>query len=682
MTQRPVPFLSNALAARRDRLWALGLVIASLATLVGILSYASTPWPLMVAFIPADDTGLTLIYVITGMLFIGQFVQLRRPSLMILSSGYVFAGIIVIFHLLSYAQVLRALRPEAANEQSTAWLFVAWHAFVPLFILAYALTTDTIRDRPVAPETVRRWVAGGVALALGLVALSVWLAVFQTHHLPPLLRSGDYSEMIRSGVSPTMLAITVLALVVLVVRTRIRRALDLWLGFVLFAWTLDLLVGTVVSRTPFLFGWYGARIYSLLAAVAVLASMLTELGQLYGRLDRALTEVALQSTALQESEAALRHAQKMEAIGRLTGGVAHDFNNLLTVIIGALDLLNRRSDPDPVSTRLAGYAMEAAVRGERLTKQLLAFSRREVLNPERVSPDRLIREFSPLMDRAVGTGIQVMLRLDASSADVLVDRSQFESAMLNLAVNARDAMPEGGSIRIETRRIRLERGTTEIEPGSYVEVSVADTGSGMDADTLSRVFEPFFTTKPVGQGSGLGLSQVYGFARAAGGQVLIESQLGAGTTIRIQLPELSQPAVEVKRPASDADRLPEGSGETILVVEDEPAVLVVTANALGNLGYGVRTATDAASALEALSTGPAVDLLFSDIVMPGGINGIELAREARRTNPALRILLTSGFAADAMKGQGPLPEGVDILAKPYRQADLARAIRAALDRPA
>jgi CheY-like chemotaxis protein len=313
--------------------------------------------------------------------------------------------------------------------------------------------------------------------------------------------------------------------------------------------------------------------------------------------------------------------------------------------------------------------MEAAVKGEKLTKQLLAFSRQQMVNPEVRDPNRLIREFDGLVRRAIGAAIQIELDLEDGIGRVRVDPAQFESAILNLAVNARDAMGGTGRITIRTRAAR----DTE-RPGDYVMVAVSDTGIGMDAETVSRAFEPFFTTKPTGQGSGLGLSQVYGFANSSEGSVKIESAPGEGTTVRLYLPKTDdEPAIPHAEPAAET---PQGTGsETVLVVEDDPGVLDIVVETLTEWGYGILTAGNSHGALDLIRSGTRIDLLFSDIVMPESLNGIELAIEARRIRPGLPILLTSGYADRALSDQTPLPADIEIIAKPYRLDELARKLR-------
>ncbi len=374
-----------------------------------------------------------------------------------------------------------------------------------------------------------------------------------------------------------------------------------------------------------------------------------------------------------KAEADLMHAQRMEAVGRLTGGVAHDFNNLLTVVIGALDMILRSPDDANRRQKMGEAALAAARRGERLTHQLLAFSRRQTLRPEPVDLNALVRQSDPLMRRAVGEAVEYHLKLKRGGARVVVDPGQFEAALLNLIVNARDAVAEGdgaaASIRVETRHCRVVEGEIpELAAGDYVCVSVTDTGIGMDEETRRRVFEPFFTTKAVGKGTGLGLSQVYGFARQSGGGVRLTSAPSEGTTVEIFLP----PGVEaetVTEPArTDADAV---TGR-LLLVEDDPAVAAIAVDLLTANGLEVTTAENGPEALQRLQE-QAFDIMMTDVVMPGGMTGLDLARRAAELYPSMRILLASGYAgedvdADLAGAAWPL------LRKPYSRDELFAAL--------
>jgi signal transduction histidine kinase/ActR/RegA family two-component response regulator len=387
------------------------------------------------------------------------------------------------------------------------------------------------------------------------------------------------------------------------------------------------------------------------------------------RVDAALSE-------RDQAEAALRRAQKMEAVGQLTGGVAHDFNNLLTVIIGALDLIQRHPDDAARRVRMMEAAQGAARRGERLTQQLLAFSRRRPLKPELVRVDDILAESQPLLRRAVGEAVTLTVAPGAPGAVSRIDPSQFEAAVMNLVVNARDATPPGGGIYVETCLCALKAGEAEEAPcGEYLCVSVHDTGAGMDAETIARVFEPFFTTKEPGRGTGLGLSQVYGFARQSGGAAVVESAPGKGATVRVYLP-LDQAGAEAVQspPAPTAAR--HGPRRRVLLVEDDVSVGEMVAAMLTDLGHEVLRAEAAARALSILMRQERIDLMLTDLIMPGGMNGVELARQAVALRPGLPVILTSGYTGETLGAAADAPW--PLLTKPYPAETLAALIEAVM----
>jgi signal transduction histidine kinase/HAMP domain-containing protein len=377
--------------------------------------------------------------------------------------------------------------------------------------------------------------------------------------------------------------------------------------------------------------------------------------------------------ARRQIEEQLHQSQKMEAIGQLTGGVAHDFNNLLMVISGNLELVDDRAANRNGVREFAVAARKAADRGARLTAQLLAFSRRQTLNPKPVHAGTLIRDFQELIQRAVGEGCEVRLVAKDRLWLCHADPAQLETSLLNLALNARDAMPTGGILEIDVRNVTLTNDAIAgVAAGPYVRLSVRDTGCGIAPEILDRVFEPFFTTKEIGRGTGLGLSMVYGFVRQSGGHVAIESTVDVGTTISLYLPK----SIQTTAAAADVVQIrnaPEGS-ERILMVEDDDDVLDVTSELLRQLGYQVQCARNGTEAIQMLKAGNRFDLLFSDVVMPRGINGVELAREAKRLCSGIKVLLTSGNAADVLARHGAEDE-FPIIAKPYRRADLAEYLR-------
>ena len=377
-------------------------------------------------------------------------------------------------------------------------------------------------------------------------------------------------------------------------------------------------------------------------------------------------------------------SQRMHAMGQLTGGIAHDFNNLLTVILGNAEVLAESLSDHPQLRELAEMVALAAQRGGELTSRLLAFARRQVLAPRAVDANDLLLEMSALLHRSLGEHIEIRKELGDGLWTALVDPAQLESAVLNLCINARDAMPEGGRLTLRTANARLDEAQgpedARAPAGEYVALSVSDTGSGMSADVLAHVFEPFFTTKPTGRGTGLGLSMVYGFVKQSRGHVSLESEPGRGTTVRIYLPRhMGTPA-----PASAAQpELELGSG-TVLLVEDDKMVRHYTEGQLQSLGYRVISADNAHDALLVLHSATDIDLLFSDVVMPGGMNGRELATRARQLRPRLAILLASGYAdtstePDAPGDHAPSAETqVLLLVKPYRKVEMARMVRLAI----
>ncbi|MGO8917729.1 MAG: ATP-binding protein [Stellaceae bacterium] len=390
------------------------------------------------------------------------------------------------------------------------------------------------------------------------------------------------------------------------------------------------------------------------------------------RLNETLEQrVAAEIKARLAAEEAFRQAQKMEAIGQLTGGVAHDFNNILTAIFGSLEMVLGSEEPDERTRRMVTTALRSAGRGARLTQQLLAFSRRQMLQPKLVNLNELLAEMRVLMQRAVGEAIEILLALAPDLPSCLIDPAQFETAILNLVINARDAMPNGGTLRIATRRVAVAADTSELTGGDYVLLSVTDSGAGMTQEVRARAFEPFFTTKEVGKGSGLGLSMVYGFAKQSAGTAQIDSTPRRGTSVLLYLPALAD-AAERSEHERDSPIVPSGSG-TILLVEDNEEVRSATAEVLAALGYHVITAAHGRAALDIVRRRRSIDLLLTDLVMPRGMSGIDLARAVRHLSADLPVLLMSGYSpATFAEIGGELHCG--FIAKPFRPAELGKAI--------
>lgn len=384
----------------------------------------------------------------------------------------------------------------------------------------------------------------------------------------------------------------------------------------------------------------------------------------------------------EEAEEALRQAQKMEALGQLTGGIAHDFNNMLAVVIGSLDLLTRRIGTEPRARRYVDSAMEGARRAATLTQRLLAFARQQPLKPEQIDVNRLVADMSDLLRRSLGAEVRLETVLAGGLWKIHADQNQLESALLNLAVNARDAMPEGGRLTIETLNSFLDSRYAAahigVPAGQYVMVAVTDTGTGMPAEVAAKVFDPFFTTKEAGKGTGLGLSQVYGFVKQSGGHIKVYSEIDQGTTVKIYLPRyFSTEEEDIEEESTSV--LPTGDyQEVILVVEDEPSVRQFSVDALTDLGYRVLEADGGKAALSVIDAHPEISLLFTDIVMPD-VNGRKLAEEAQRRRPNLKVLYTTGYTRNAIVHNGVLDPGVELIVKPFTIDELAAKVRVILD---
>jgi PAS domain S-box-containing protein len=389
-------------------------------------------------------------------------------------------------------------------------------------------------------------------------------------------------------------------------------------------------------------------------------------------------------TKRKETEERLIQAQRMETVGQLSGGIAHDFNNLLTVIVGNADTLSETLKARPDLKQLCDSIVSAGMRGAELTQRLLAFSRRQALKPVSVECTQLIEALQKMLRRTLREDIEIRTSFEKGSLVAYADVAQLESAIINLALNAQDAMPNGGHLTIAAGEAALDEAyhadQKDIRPGKYIVIAVTDDGAGMSPEVKRRVFEPFFTTKEIGKGSGLGLSMVYGFVKQSNGHIAIYSEPGLGTTIRMYLPADASGRAAAAQSSTADDAMPSGD-ETVLVTEDDPFVRSYAVACLERLGYTVVTACDSREAIAKLADGANPDILFTDIVMPGGINGWELAQEARKIRPGLKVLLTSGYALDTLIASGRLSASMPILNKPYRRADLARSLREVLDTP-
>jgi PAS domain S-box-containing protein len=433
-------------------------------------------------------------------------------------------------------------------------------------------------------------------------------------------------------------------------------------------------------------GWRQRKDGSRFWASVVIDAVKNEAGEVVGfaKVTRDLTERREAQIELEKSQQALFQAQKMEAIGQLTGGVAHDFNNLLTGITGSLDLMKTRLAQGRLNEleRYITAAQGAASRAATLTHRLLAFARRQPLAPKVVNANRLISQMEDLIRRSVGPNIHIETVLAAGLWNCLCDPNQLENAVLNLAINARDAFgPIGGTITIETANSWVddkEAAERDMDRGQYVAICVTDNGSGMAPDTMARVFDPFFTTKPAGQGTGLGLSMVYGFAKQSNGLARIYSEVGVGTTVKIYLPRHHGKSERIDG-EDDLPEVPRAKGETVLVVDDEPTIRMLIADTLGELGYRAIEAADAASGLKVLESDAKIDLLISDVGLPGGTSGKDMVDAARVYRPKIKVLFITGYAENGAIATGNLDPGVEVMSKPFSMDKLAARIRSIIE---
>jgi PAS domain S-box-containing protein len=786
-------FVSTLPARRIDRQLALAVVAVSALMFAIAAPLARVQLPAVWGVIPSYQSALAVNDLITAVLLYVQFRTLRSRALLCLASGYLFTAMMAIVHALTFPGLFAPDGLIGAGPQSTAWLYMLWHAGFPVLAIAYALVKRTDFDR------LRGSVGGAVAASILWVAAAVGaltlLATVGHDSLPAIMRGNNYTG-VMIGVVSAVWALSLAALAVLWLR-RPHSVLDVWLMVVMCAWLFDIALAAVLNGGRFDLGFYAGRIYGLAAASFVLVVLLIETGALYAELERSLEVERKQAAAdisdinsrlktlldssplaifsldtfgrvetwnpaaqrtfgyddgrvigrdfaalpehqpndyarlhqrviagerLQDHPLQWRHddgrildiaysgspfrdhgrriagvvyvaedvtekkkleqrllqSQKMEAVGQLTGGIAHDFNNMLTAILLNAEVLATQIQNDSLR-QLADAMRHAAEQGADLTRRLLTFSRRQTLVARPTDINDLLADMAPLMQRTLGEHIEIKLKRADDLRAATVDRAQLENAVLNLAVNARDAMPDGGRLTIETANAELDDDYAVQHPdaraGSYVMIAVSDTGTGMPADVIAHVFEPFFTTKEVGEGTGLGLSMVYGFIKQSEGHVRIYSEVGTGSVVRLYLPQSKEAAVA--RPAPAAAELPAGT-ETILLVEDDRLVRAYAAAQLSALGYHVVIAENAQRAIEAVAEGCAPDLLFTDMIMPGGMNGRDLAVELRRLWPGLLVLYTSGYARGTTY-EMPDGETEALLGKPYRRRDLATKVREVLD---
>jgi signal transduction histidine kinase/ActR/RegA family two-component response regulator len=702
-------FLSIMPASRRERRLALTILAVSVGIFALCVPFAKTALAPIDAFIPAYESAVTINDLITTVLLFGQFTIIGRRGLKYLACGYLFTSLMALCHLLSFPGLLTETGFLSGGAQTTVWLYMFWHAGFPLMVLAYALKGD--RD---TEET-------GVTRAAGAVIAAVLVIVLLTtigHDLMPVLLQvvdgkPSYTPAYRAAVA----AIAGLSLVALLAlrRRKGHSVLDVWLMVTMCAWVFDIALSAMLNERRFDLGFYAGRIYGLAAASFILLVLLLETRALFARLAGSLER---RNIALRESEErlrqlnetleqrvaergraleaevaerqriheSLRETQKLEAIGQMAGGIAHDFNNLLTVVMGNAGYLEDRLAPG-AERQAAATISRAAERGARLVRQILAFSRRQAVKPEVIALNDRATELLEMLRRSTRGDIRIVADFAADLWPFECDAAELELALMNLCVNARDAMPSGGLVRVHAvnlpNGIAPDAGTAAnrvggLVPkadgtplGDHVRISVTDTGTGIAPELLPKVFQPFFTTKEVGKGTGLGLSQVYGLAQQAKGAAEIVSTVGAGTTVSIILPRATAAsAAQTAELKAANDGAAAGTG-TVLLVEDDDDVAAAAMTILGMIGYKAQHVPNAGTALALLIGGARFDLMLSDIVMPGGMSGFELAQKVRQHFPWLPILLSTGYARPAAEVH---QAGFDIIAKPYNAASLLDAI--------
>jgi len=681
-------FLSILPAQRRERRVALAVVAASLAIFLAAAPFAKVQLARVDAFIPIYESALTFNDLITAILLFGQFSILRSRAMLLLACGYLFTGLMVIAHMLSFPGLFSESGLLGAGTQTTAWLYMLWHGGFPILVGCYAL--QPVSGGNEIKGSVRAIILGSIAAMAATVCAIVTLTTAGHALLPPVMDGGHYAPAQRVVIVTVWLMS--LATLGLLWRRRPRSVLDLWLMVVSCAWLCDIALSGIVNAGRFDLGFYAGRIFGLAATSFVLLVLLLETRALYARLAQSLEaertilqnanqvleqRVAERSRQLEaeiaereKAQEISREAQKLEAIGRMAGGIAHDFNNLLTVVQGNAEIL--QDSPLAEDDMHAVKAIDrAAERGSRLVRQILTFSRRQPVKTEVVNLRQRTEELSEMLGRAVRGDVRLIVSPADDLWPVECDVAELEIALMNLCVNARDAMPKGGLVRVEGRNCTFAANAQHPNglSGDFVALSVTDTGTGIAPDNVKKVFEPFFTTKDVGKGTGLGLSQVYGFAQQTGGVATIDSKLGEGTTVTLYLPRAKAEAAA--RVVTGRGTIARATG-AVLLVEDDEDVADVAKNMLKLIGYRADHVRDGGTALALLLSGQQFDVVFSDIIMPGGMSGLDLARKVRQHFPRLPILLSSGYA----RATGEVfREGFNIIAKPYSVDSLAEALR-------
>ena len=655
---------------------------------------AAHKWPNVSVFVPAYQSVLIGTYLLASYLVYGYFLQTRIRSLLWLWSGCVYTAGVLVAQFLSLPGAFVPGERLLGGPQTTIWLWFFWHLGAGGMLLGYAVAEWRAPGR-LAPDARRSFMRAAALMALALAATLVTVTTFHDR-LPIQDVGGDYSLVTTTGYGPLLQAMLFAAMFFLWRASRFRTPISAWLGVVVLALALDNMI-TMAGGARLSVGWYVGRLNALFSALAMLVLYMQTIHRVYLTAASNADELALakstlerhqerletlveeRTRSLEDAQNALLHAQKLEAMGKLTGGVAHDFNNVLHIIGGNLDLIRMLAGANDKVVQRCTSARDAVRRGARLSSQLLSFARKQPLQPAPASLAQVLGDMDELLKRAVGERVAIDLSIAPGSWNVKVDQQQLENVILNLALNASDAMRDGGTLSIKVSNAMLsaaENARLQLGAREHVCIAFIDNGSGMSAEVRERAFEPFFSTKGVGKGTGLGLSMAYGFIKQSGGHIEIDSESGRGTTITILLPRTVEHAVEkTLQQAVPAA----GGSETILVVDDEIDIQENVAAILTTLGYRVLRASSADEASIVLRQQQRIDLLFTDVIMPGTMNSPQLAALARQLHPGVQVLFTSGYSEDAVIKDGKLQEGVKLLNKPYSSEELASAIRGSLN---
>jgi signal transduction histidine kinase len=682
ITGRERLFLAVIPASHGQRVAAGIAIVASAMLFVLTAAFGHIELPASSAFIPAYEGALSVIAFVTFIILFGHYLRVTSPAVLWLALAYLFLGLIIIPHVLTFPGVFSPTGLLGAGSQTTAWLFTFWHGGFPGFAIVYFLAPHR-PDPKIDLTAAKKRVAIGASAVVLLVVGIVMLTTKGGDLLPVVVEAGNYRQMVTKGISPAMMLICMAAISVGYWRRRLS-VLDLWVTLVMGVWILDIAMSSVLGSSRYDLGWYMGRAFDLVAGTSLLGLLLLESNKLYHYLAEALDLADQRNSELVRSKEALARAQRLDAMGQLTGGVAHDFNNVLQIISANLHVLRLRRPEDPQVQDSIRRALEGVKRGGRLSSELLSFASKQPLQPKVMNISQLLTSMDDILRHTLGAAVDIETVIAGGLWNTLVDAALLENAILNLALNGRDAMRGSGKLTIEALNASLDdeyvQGTGDaIVAGQYVVVAVTDTGTGISEEVLDRIFEPFFTTKPVGSGTGLGLSMVYGFVKQSHGYVRIYSELGVGTTVKIYLPRSHD--TKTSRLADSTFELLRGE-ERILVVEDDEAVRLATVETLDAMGYKVHSAQNAAEADALLEGGLVVDLLFTDIVMPGPLKATEMAARAVRRLPKLVVLYTSGYTENAIVHGGRLDPGVRLISKPYRAEQLSALLRRLLEPPA